>query len=132
MRKRILVANRPRLMRDLVATLIAQQPDLEVIGEVYDEKDLPAAVEALAPEVVVVGLGESDEIPPSCAMLLTKRPDLKILGVAAEKDSSTYFWAEIKVCSRPIENSERGLLEAIRAKKESLISFSISSSGKPN
>ena len=126
------MANCPRLMRDLVATLIAHQPDLEVIGEVYDEKDLPAAVEALAPEVVVVGLGESDEIPPSCAMLLTKRPDLKILGVAAEKDSSIYSWADIKVRSRPVENSERGLLEAIRIKEENSISFSISSSGKPN
>ncbi len=132
MRKRVLVANRPRLLRDLVAALIAQQPDLEVVGELYDEKDLVPAVEALVPDVLVVGLDESDQISPICATLLAKRPDLKILGVAFEKNISVYFWADVEVRSRPIENSERGLLEAIRGRTTESLFFAAPNSEKPN
>jgi hypothetical protein len=108
------MANRSRLMRDLVASLIAQQPDLEVVGELYDEKDLIPAVEALAPDVLVVGLDESSQVSPICSTLLAKRPTLKIVGLAADKDLSVFFWADVEVRSQQIENSERGLLEAIR------------------
>ncbi len=119
-------------MRDLVAALIAEQADLEVVGELYDEKDLVPAVEALAPDVLVVGLGEADQIPPICTTLLAKRPDLKIVGVALEKNLSVYFWADVEVRSRPIENSERGLLEAIRGKANSSLFFATPDSTKPN
>jgi hypothetical protein len=119
-------------MRNLVATLIAEQPDLEVVGEIYDEKDLAPAVEALAPDVLVVGLDESDQIPPICATLLAKRPSLKILGVAFERDISVYFWADVEVRFRRLENSERGLLEAIRGRANDSAFFVISESRKPN
>jgi len=131
-RKRVLVANRPRLVRDLLAALLAGQPDLEVVGELYDEKDLVPAVEALAPDVLVVGLDESDQVPAICATLLVKRPDLKILGVAVDRNISVFFWADVEVRSRSIENSERGLLEAIRGGRNSSLFFATPDSTKPN
>jgi chemotaxis response regulator CheB len=39
-RVRVLVANHPRLMRDLVLAVFADQPDIEVIGELQDESQL--------------------------------------------------------------------------------------------
>ncbi|MGA7753318.1 MAG: hypothetical protein WCB05_10815 [Candidatus Sulfotelmatobacter sp.] len=33
-RVRVLVANRPRLMREMVMTTISDQPDIEIVGEV--------------------------------------------------------------------------------------------------
>ena len=39
-RVRVLVANHPRLMRELVMATIADQPDIEVVGEVQNESDL--------------------------------------------------------------------------------------------
>ncbi|HWP85359.1 MAG TPA: hypothetical protein VNN17_09230 [Terriglobia bacterium] len=114
MAKRVLMANRPRLMRDLICGLVAQEEDLEVVGELYDERDLMAAVESLAPDVVVVGLDESNQPPAVCAALLAKRPSLRIIGLAAEKDLGVSFWADVQIRSRRFENSERGLLEAIR------------------
>lgn len=126
------MANRPRLVRALLAALIAEQPDLEVVGELYDEKDLVPAVEALAPDVLVVGLDESDQIPAICATLLAKRPDLKIVGVAAERNISVCFWADVEVRSRPIENSERGLLEAIRGRTNDSVFFALPDSKRPN
>ncbi len=131
-RTRVLVANTPRLVRDLVAGLVSEQQDLELVGEVNEERSLFAAVEAFAPDVVVVGLGESDRISPYCAALLAKRPHLKLLGVASGSDDSAYFWADVKVHSRRIENSERGLLEAIRSTRKESNRPSPAGSGKPS
>jgi DNA-binding NarL/FixJ family response regulator len=119
-------------MRELVASLIAQQPDLEVVGELSDEKDLVTAVETLMPDVLVVGLDESDQVPPICTTILAKRPDMKILGVAAEKNTTVCFWADVEVRSRAVENSERGLLEAIRGKPSDSVFFVAPESRKPN
>ena len=132
MPKRVLLAIHTRMMRDLVATLIAAQPDLEVIGEVYGEKDVIAGVEALAPDVVVIGLDESNQLPPIYTTFLAKRPDLKIVGVAAERDMSVLFWADFEVRSQQIENSERGLLEAVRGRTNDLEFIATPQSNKPN
>jgi len=35
---RVLVANHPRLIRELVTATISDQPDIEVVGEVHHEK----------------------------------------------------------------------------------------------
>ena len=119
-------------MRDLVATLLAAQPDLEVVGEVYGEKDVIPGVEALAPDVLVIGLDESNQLPPIYATILAKRPDLKIVGVNAERDTSFLFWAEVRVRSQQIENSERGLLEAIRGRTNDSEFIATPQSNKPN
>jgi hypothetical protein len=120
-------------MRDLVAGVIAQQPDLEVVGELYDEKDLMAAVEALVPEVLVVELDRSNQLPSICVTLLAKRPALKIVGLAAERDVSIFCWADVEVRTQQIDNSERGLLDAIRGKGfEPSPLTGITRSSKPN
>lgn len=113
---RILIANRPRVMRSLVAALIAQQSDMEVVGELYDEKDIIAAVDALRPDVLILGLDPSDRTPSVYSTLLTKWPGLRILGLGYERNVCTYFWMDAEVRSRSIENSEQGLLEAIRGR----------------
>ncbi len=111
---RILIANRPRLMRSLVATLIAKQSDMEVVGELYDEKDIVAAVDALRPDVLILGLDLPGRTPSVYSTLLTKWPGLRILGLGYERNASIYCWMDAEVRSRSIENSEQGLLEAIR------------------
>ncbi len=119
------------MMRDLVSTLIAAQPDLEVVGEVYGVKDVIPGVEALAPDVLVIGLDESNQLPPNYATFLAKRPDLKIVGVDTERDVSVLFWADVEVRSQQIENSERGLLEAIRGKRNDSDFIATLESNKP-
>ena len=41
---RVLVANRPRLMRELMVATISEQPDIEIVGEVQDDAELVSAV----------------------------------------------------------------------------------------
>jgi chemotaxis response regulator CheB len=47
---KVLVANRPRLMRELVLATIGDQPDIEVVGVLEDENAILSAVEQSPPE----------------------------------------------------------------------------------
>jgi galactokinase/mevalonate kinase-like predicted kinase len=57
-RVRVLVANHPRLMRELVMATIADQPDIEVVGEVQNENDLADIVEQVQPDVLIIAMDE--------------------------------------------------------------------------
>lgn len=59
-RVRVLVANHPRLMRELVMATIADQPDIEVVGEVQNESDLADIVEQVQPDVLIIAMGEDE------------------------------------------------------------------------
>lgn len=57
-RVRVLVANHPRLMRELVLATIADQPDIEVVGEVQNEDELAEIVEQVLPDVLILAMDE--------------------------------------------------------------------------
>jgi len=62
---RVLVANRPRLMRELVLETISEQPDIEVIGVVEDPESLVAEVEQSRPDFGCRGRPERERVLPS-------------------------------------------------------------------
>ena len=53
-RVRVLVANRPRLMRDLVLATVGDQPDIEIVGETQDEAEITELVERMRPDYLIV------------------------------------------------------------------------------
>jgi len=53
---RVLVANRPRLIRELVTATISDEPDIEVVGEVQQETELERAIEETHPDFLIVAL----------------------------------------------------------------------------
>jgi D-glycero-alpha-D-manno-heptose-7-phosphate kinase len=57
-RVRVLVANQPRLMRELVMATISDQSDIEVVGEVTDERDLTEVVEQVQPDVLILAINK--------------------------------------------------------------------------
>jgi hypothetical protein len=109
---RVLVANRPRLMRDLILATIADQPDIEVLGELEDDSKIAQAVANLQPDIVIIALDRSDERPAMCDYLLIHYPRVKVLAVAPEEDSSVFFWSDIR--STAVESSVEGILNVIR------------------
>jgi chemotaxis response regulator CheB len=117
---RVLVANRPRLMRELVLATIADQPDIEVVGETNYESEVTELVERTRPDVLIVGLEDREERPGLCGFLLGRYPDMKVLAVAAERNSSIFYWAFVDIRSTPVETSEQGILSALRQKGELL------------
>jgi DNA-binding NarL/FixJ family response regulator len=112
---RVLVANRPRLMRDLVLATIADQPDIEVLGELEDDSKIAEAVAELKPDIVIIALDRPDERPAICDYLLIHYPRVKVLAVAPEDDSSVFFWSDIR--SAAVESSVEGILSVIRGNK---------------
>ena len=62
MRKiKVVVANRPRLMRDLVMATISDQPDIEIVGVVEEETSIPGTVEQLRPDYLIIAMDRSEE-----------------------------------------------------------------------
>ena len=115
-RVRVLVANRPRLMRELVLATITEQPDIEVVGVVEDLTSILEMVDQSRPDFLIITLDESEERPHVCDLLLDRFPHLKILAVAAEKNSSIFYWANLDIRSNRIETSEEGILNTLRGR----------------
>jgi chemotaxis response regulator CheB len=113
-RVRVLVANRPRLMRELVLAVIADQPDIEIVGEVKEESELVSAVEEARPDVLIVALEEADKRSAQCGFLLGRYPQMKIVALAPEQNRGLFYWASVDVRTKPLESSEAGILSALR------------------
>lgn len=118
MRKiRVLIANRPRLMRELVVTTISAQPDIEIVGVLEEESSILGTVEQSHPDVLIVALDRSEDRPHICDVLLERFPQMRILALAAERNSTMFYWASLDIRSNRIENSEESILSALRGRK---------------
>lgn len=113
---RVLVANRPRLMRELVLATISGQPDIEVVGEIQDKRNIAEVVAALRPDYLIIGLDQSDKRPDICDALLERYPHMKILALASERNSTMFYWATLSIRSNRVETSEDGILNALRGR----------------
>ncbi len=113
---RVLVANRPRLMRELILTTFADQPDIEVVGEVTDDSQIIENVKKTSPNFVVVALDQPGQRPPICDDLLREHPEVRIIAVAPKQNYIVYYWASLDIHSTNIEASEEGMLNALRSK----------------
>jgi chemotaxis response regulator CheB len=111
---RVLVANHPRLMRESVLTTFADQPDIEIVGEVSDESDISESVRKTLPNVVVIALDQPGVRPPICDELLRQHPEVRVIAVAPAKNCVVYYWASFEIYSNNIEASEEGMLSAMR------------------
>ena len=113
---RILVANQPRVMRELLLATLAERGDIEIVGEVSNEAEIPASVKRTAPDLLVISLDELGQRPRICDTVLRAHPDLKIIAVASEHNRSVCYWASLQLdihCS-DIEPSQEGILGVMR------------------
>jgi len=101
-------------MRELVLAVIADQPDIEVIGELQDENELAEAVEEAQPDILILALDDADKRVAQCGFLLGRYPQMKILALAPEQNRGVLYWATVDVRTRPLESSEAGILSALR------------------
>src|SRR6266700_33004 len=88
---RVLVANRPRLMREVILATFADQPDIEIVGEVTEESEISESVKRTLPNFVVIAL-------------------------EPKNNYIVYYWASLDIHSNNIEASEEGILSAMRTR----------------
>jgi chemotaxis response regulator CheB len=117
---RVLVANRPRLMRELILTTFSDQPDIEIVGEVTDEADIPVSIEKTNPDVVVIAQDKLGERPSICDTVLRQRPDVRVIAVAPHHNYSVHYWASLNIHSHDVEASEEAILGILRTKGGSI------------
>ena len=113
---RVLVANRPRLLRELILATFSDQPDIEIVDEVSDEAGIPASVEKTNPDFIVIAQDTLGERPSVCDTVLRQRPDIRIIAIAPHHSISVYYWASLNICSRDVESSEEAILGILRTK----------------
>jgi chemotaxis response regulator CheB len=111
---RVLVANRPRLMRELVLATFADQPDIEIVGEVIHDSEIPATVEQTKPDFLVIALDDPSKRPLVCDTVLRHHPEMRIIAVAPNQNYSVHYWASLNIHSTDIEASEEGILSTVR------------------
>jgi chemotaxis response regulator CheB len=118
---RVAVANRPRLMRELVLEAIIDQTDIEVVAEIQNEDEIVDIVDGTHPDYLIIALDESNQRPTLCDTLLRRYPEMKILALAANRNISILFWASYDIHSAPVEASEDGILSTLRRKGQYVI-----------
>jgi len=114
---KVLVANRPRLMRELVTATLSDQTDIEIVGVLEDEASILKTVEQSQPDVLIIASERPEDRPHLCDVLLDRFPHLRILALATERNSTVFYWASLDIRSNRIENSEESILNALRGLK---------------
>lgn len=112
---RVLVANHPKLMRELIASTLSDEPGVEIVGEVAEESEIPERVNQSLPDLVVIALDEPGKRPAVCDVLLREHPGLRVIAVAFRQNRSVFYWASFDIHSSEIEASEQGILNAVRS-----------------
>jgi DNA-binding NarL/FixJ family response regulator len=111
---RVLVANRPRLLRELVLSTLSEQAGISVVGEAENEQDVPSMVAETKPDFLLIALDESKRRPALCDLLLRDFPALRIIAVAPNTNIGICYWASFEIHSSTMEASEEALLEMMR------------------
>jgi chemotaxis response regulator CheB len=110
---RILVANQPKLMRELLVELLADKPWIEIVGQVTQEVEIRDLVQQTAPDLLVVTAEKPGKRPAICDALLREFPALRIIAVAPKENYIVCYWASLDIHAADIESSEQGFLSAV-------------------
>ncbi|MBI2919146.1 MAG: response regulator transcription factor [Chloroflexi bacterium] len=91
---RVLVADDHALFRRGLVELLAEEPDIQVVGEAADGREAMARAEALAPEVILmdVAMPGTDGVAATAA-LCQREPPPRVLMLTVAEDSDTLFRA---------------------------------------
>lgn len=116
---RVLMANQPKVMRELLAEMLADEPWIEIVGEVSQEAEIPQLVQKTAPDLLVVTAHNPGKRPAICDQLLREYPALRIIAVAPRENYTVCYWASLDIHADHVESSERGFLSAVRNAAES-------------
>lgn len=111
---RVLVANRPKLMREVIIATFIDQPDIEIVGEVAEDGDILGRVEETLPDFLFIGLDDPEKRPEVCDTVLRLHPEVSIIAVAPHHNRSVRYWASFDIHSSILEASEEAILAVMR------------------
>lgn len=114
---RVLLANRPRMLRESLLAVIEAHDDIEVEAVEPDPVEILAAVGRAAADVVVIALPESGEDPGLCSHLLAEYPDLRVLALSPA-EATAFVYRQVITKEELTPPSESNILAFIRRRHE--------------
>ncbi len=111
---RVLLANHPRLMREVIGELINGQQDMEVVDEALDPVEVLVAARETKADAVILATKDSEE-PGLCSHLLVEFPNLTILGLASNGKTAFIRPRRQEIVHPSGANILSALRQAIRA-----------------
>ena len=117
---RVVVANQPRLMRELVLETIIEQPDIEIVAEIQNENEIVQLVDELRPDFLIIALDAPNQRPSLSEELLRRYPEMKILALASERNISMFSWASLEIHTNSVETSQAGILGSLRGETQNV------------
>ncbi len=112
---RVLMANQPKLMRELLVEMLEEESWIQIVGEVTDQAEIRELVLKTTPDLLVVTAEKPGKRPAICDELLREFPSLRIIAVAAQESYSVCYWASLDIHADDIEPSEQGFLSAVKS-----------------
>jgi DNA-binding NarL/FixJ family response regulator len=88
MRIRIVLADDHRIMREGLRSLVADLPDMEVIGEAADGRTAVELARTLAPDVIIMDIGMPDlNGIEATRQIVAQVPTVKVIALSMHSDS---------------------------------------------
>lgn len=109
---RVVLANMPQILKQILRDLVDRQPDMAIAGEVGTLAELPSAVAALQAQAVILTFSPPRAGRAICRVLRERYPALTLLGLALGNDRAV-VWPP-GTAPRPIEITASGILKALR------------------
>ncbi len=85
--KRVILANSSRLLREMLARVIAKAGHLEVVQEVPTHEELPSAIERFDPEWVIISLPFHNSLHGSIDACMAEYPAVRFILLSADNSS---------------------------------------------
>jgi DNA-binding NarL/FixJ family response regulator len=89
----------PLILRDIVKTIVTDQPDMEIVGELGEDDDLSNAATRTRADFVITSLAGTG-LHPSSARLLEARSRVKVIAIAG--DGRQAFIYELQPRKHPV------------------------------
>jgi DNA-binding NarL/FixJ family response regulator len=80
----------PALLRDVIKQLITSRVELDVVAELTERRELPQRLEAIRPDLVIIGLRRSESIVLIHTLLL-RVPAAKFIALSSDGRSAFGF-----------------------------------------
>jgi DNA-binding NarL/FixJ family response regulator len=116
-RTRLLLAVDTFLFREVLAELLSDEMDFEVVGDSDNSVDLLVKAGQLDADCVVLSWPSSGEMPEICSLLLDEYPGLVVIGISPEGDS-VYTCRQ---CISIARHSSHSLEEMLRVVRDSRV-----------
>ena len=104
-------------MREVMLEMISNQPDIQLVAEAREDKEIIDLVSELSPDWLFIALEHPDQRPDVCDLLFKRFPNLKILALASGKNNCILYWANLTIRSSRVESSEKGILDVLRGRR---------------